>query len=70
MLLMISLINILWLTSYILVLSTVLKDRWSGNNGRDELAFLLGPNNYVVVIVGLVSYYYHTRPIFIMCGVI
>lgn len=70
MLLMISLINISWLTSYILVLSTVLKDRWSGHNGRDELAFLLGPNNYVVVIVGLFSYHYHMRSIFIMCGVI
>lgn len=46
--------------------------RWSDHNGprRDELAFLVGPNSYVVVIVGLVSYYYHMRPVFIMCGVI
>lgn len=44
---------------------------WSHNGPRrDDLAFLVGPNSSVVVIVGLVSYYYHMRPLFIMYGVI
>lgn len=43
-----------YFVSYNLVLSTVLKDRWSGHNYRDELAFLLGPNNYVALMRGVI----------------